>query len=110
MSAIDNEILLGAEEDAKEVAFIYNYIGQENSELFSEEDVYYCIDVVLEYLESLSSKADDDGFIDIDVEDIARYVEKKAKKEGMGPYDHDALMLLIDAELEYNEQQSDEGV
>ena len=109
MSAIDNEILLGAEEDAKEVAFIYNYIGQENCEKFTEDDVYYCIDVVLEYLDSLSSKAADDGFIDIDVEEIVRFIEKKAKKEGMGPYDHDALMLIVDAELEYNEQQAEEN-
>ena len=107
MSSIDNEILLGAEEDAREVAFLYNYIGQENKELFSEEDIYYCIDVVLEYLEKLSSKADADGFIDIDVEEVAGYIEKKAKKEGMGPYDHDALILLVDAELEFNEQSGD---
>mgnify|MGYP007069840071 CR=1 FL=1 len=105
MSAIDNEILLGAEEDAKEVDFIYNYIGQENADLFSEDDVYYCIDVILEYLDSMSSKADDEGFIDIDIEEIVRHIEKKAKKEGMGPYDHDALILLVDAELEYNEQE-----
>ena len=67
--------------------------------------MYYCIDVVLEYLDSLSSKADADGFIDIDIEEIVNHIEKKAKKEGMGPYDHDALLLLVDAELEYNEQE-----
>ena len=105
MSAIDNEILLGAEEDAKEVAFIYNYIGQENAEKFTDDDIYYCIDVVLEYLDSISSKADADGCIDIDIEEIVNYIEKKAKKEAMGPYDHDALLLLVDAELEYNEQE-----
>ena len=104
MSSIDNEILLGAEEDAKEVAFIYNYIGQEYKELFSEDDIYYCIDVILEYLDNLSSKADADGFIDIDVEELVRHIEKKAQKEGMGPYDHEALILVVDAELEYNEQ------
>ena len=103
MSTIDNEILLGAEEDAKEVAFIYNYIGQENRELFSEDDIYYCIDVVLEYLETLSDNADADGYIDVDVEETVKYIEKKAKKEGMGSYDHDALILLVNAELEYNE-------
>jgi hypothetical protein len=105
MSTIDNEILLGAEEDAKEVAYIYNYIGQENRELFSEDDIYYCIDVVLEYLETLSDAADADGYIDVDVEEAVKYIEKRAKKEGMGPYDHDALLLLVDAELEYNEQE-----
>jgi len=103
MSAIDNEILLGAEEDAKEVAFIQNYIGQENRETLTEDDIYYCIDLTLEYLDQFTKAADAEGFVDVDVEEIVRFIEKKAKKEGMGPYDHDALMLLVDAELEYNE-------
>ena len=41
MGAIDDEILRGAEEDAKEVAFIQNYMGVENRDLFTEEDIYY---------------------------------------------------------------------
>ena len=104
MSSIDDEILLGAQEDAKEVAFIQNYMGVENRELFTEEDIYYCLDVLLEYLDQLNDQADEEGYIDINVEEIAHHIQKKAKKEGMGPYDLDALILLIDAELEYNEQ------
>lgn len=104
MSSIDNEILLGAEEDAQEVAFIRNYIGPDNSDVLSDEDIYYCIDVILEELERLSNNADDEGFIDIEVEDLVKVIEKKAKKEEMGPYDHDALFLIVNAELEYNEQ------
>ncbi|MBR1668577.1 MAG: hypothetical protein IJ693_09900 [Bacteroidaceae bacterium] len=107
-SAIDNEIFRGAADDTKEVAFIQNYIGSENRELFTEEDIYYCIDVLLEYLDKLNDKADEDGYIDIDAEEIARHIQKKAKKEGMGPYELDALILLIDAELEYNEQLENE--
>ena len=106
MAAIDDEILLGAQEDAKEVAFIQNYMGVENRELFTEEDIYYCLDVLLEYLDQLNDKADEDGFIDIDTEEIAKHIQ--AKKEGMGPYELDALILLIDAELEYNEQLPEE--
>ena len=107
MAAIDDEILLGAQEDAKEVDFIQNYMGSENRELFTEEDIYYCLDVMLEYLDKLNDKADADGFIDIDTEEIAKHIQKKAKKEGMGPYELDALILLIDAELEYNDQLED---
>ena len=107
MANIDDEILRGAEEDAKEVAFILNYMGSENRDLFTEEDIYYCLDVMLEYLDTMSGDADEEGFIDIDTEEIAKHIQKKAKKEGMGPYDLDALTLLIDAELEYNEQQED---
>ena len=104
MGAIDDEILRGAADDAKEVAFIQNYMGVENRELFSEEDIYYCLDVLLEYLDKLNDNADEEGYIDIDTEEIARHIQKKAKKEGMGPYELDALVLLVDAELEYNEQ------
>ena len=104
MASIDNEILKGAEEDAQEVAFIQNYMGSENRDLFTEEDIYYCLDVLLEHLDQLNEDADEEGYINIDTEEIARHIQKKAKKEGMGPYDLDALILLIDAELEYNEQ------
>ena len=104
MSSIDDEILQGAQEDAKEVAFIQNYMGVENRELFTEEDIYYCLDVLLEHLDTLSVLADAAGFTEIYTEEIARHIQKKAKKEGMGPYELDALILLIDAELEYNEQ------
>ena len=84
MAAIDDEILLGAQEDAKEVAFIQNYMGVENRELFTEEDIYYCLDVLLEYLDQLNDKADADGFIDIDTEEIAHHIQKKAKKRRHG--------------------------
>ncbi|NLV51752.1 MAG: hypothetical protein GXY64_00525 [Bacteroidales bacterium] len=109
MASIDDEILRGAEEDAKEVAFIQNYMGSENRELFTEEDIYYCLDVMLEHLDQMSDQADNEGFIDINTEEIASYIQKKAKKEGMGPYELDALILLIDAELEYNEQLDQES-
>lgn len=107
MSNIDNEILLGAEEDARELAYIQNYIGQDNREAVTEEDIYYCIDVILEELERLSSKADEDGFIDIDIDKMVEVIEKKAKKEGMGPYDRDTLSLIVNAELDYNENMED---
>ena len=83
-------------------------MGVENRELFSEEDIYYCLDVLLEYLDKLNDNADEEGYIDIDTEEIAKHIQKKAKKEGMGPYELDALILLIDAELEYNEQLPEE--
>ena len=44
----------------------------------------------------------------MDTEKIAQHIQKKAKKEGMGPYELDALILLVDAELEYNEQYPEE--
>ena len=108
MSCIDDEILKGAESDAEEVQFIKNYMGSECEDNFSEEDLYYCLDVMLEFFEKANSAADADGFIDIDTEEVAKFIQKKAKKEGMGPYALDALTLLEEAELEYNESLDEE--
>ena len=82
MSCIDDEILKGAESDAEEVQFIKNYMGSECEDNFSEEDLYYCLDVMLEFFEKANSAADADGFIDIDTEEVAKFIQKKAKKEG----------------------------
>ncbi len=108
MSCIDDEILKGAESDAEEVQFIKNYMGSECEDNFSEEDLYYCLDVMLEFFEKANSAADADGFIDIDTEEVAKFIQKKAKKEGMGSYALDALTLLVEAELEYNESLDEE--
>ena len=108
MSSIDDEILRGAESDAEEVRYIRNYMGSECNDCFTDEDIYYCIDVMLEYFEKAEEKsAGADGYIDIDTEEVAKHIQKKAKKEGMGPYDLDALLLLVDAELDYNESLED---
>lgn len=108
MSSIDDEILRGAESDAEEVRYIRNYMGSECNDCFTDEDIYYCIDVMLEYFEKAEEKSvDADGYIDIDTEEVAKHIQKKAKKEGMGPYDLDALLLLVDAELDYNESLED---
>lgn len=108
MSSIDNEIILGAEEDAKEVAFIRTYIGPELSDTLEDDDIFYVIDLVAEYFETeFKDEPDADGFVDVDVETIAKYITKKAKKEGMGPYEADDLTLLVNAELEYNETLED---
>lgn len=108
MSSIDNEILLGAEEDAKEVAFIKSYVGSEIADKYTEDDIFYVIDVIEEYFENeFKDEPDEEGFVDIDVEDIAKFITKRAKKEGMGPYDKEELMLLVNAELDYNQQLED---
>lgn len=107
MSNIDNEILLGAQEDAAEVAFIQTFIGPELCEKLTEDDIYYILDVFFEYLEKLESTADSEGYIDINIDEAVKFVVKKAKKEGMPAYEPDDITLVLNAELEYNEQLED---
>ena len=45
MSAIDDELLNEAEEDAREIEFIRNYLPLELKEKFSDDELYYFLDV-----------------------------------------------------------------
>lgn len=111
MSAIDDEIMLSAEEDAQEIEFIKNYLPQELKEKFSEDELYYFLDVIMDYyIESgvLDAQPDKDGYVDVDLDKVVDYVVKKAKKEKIGEFDPEDVLFVVQAEWEYSEQLEDE--
>lgn len=103
MATIDDEILLGAEEDAKEVEFILNYLPQEVKEKFTEDDIYFCIDFFLEYFSEVA-EPDAEGYFDIDLDELTDILIKDAKDKGVGEWQHDDVFFVIQGEIEYNEQ------
>lgn len=106
MSKIDDELLKDAEDDARAVEYIYNYLPQDLKEKFSEEELYYFLDVIIDYYATsdiFNAEADDEGYIEIDLDEVVDYIIKKAKKEGMGDYEHDDLLFVVQGELAYSE-------
>ncbi len=101
MAGIDDELMKGAEEDAREVAYILNELPQELKDKFTEDDIYYFIDVILDYFSG--KEADKDGFIDVDIDDVAQYIVKQAHKDKIGEYDAGDVFFVVQAELDYNE-------
>ena len=101
MAAIDDELMKAAEEDAQEVAFIFNELPQDLKDKFTEDDIYYFIDIMLEYFSD--AQADKDGYIDIDVNEVAQHIVKQAKKDQMGDFNPDDVFFVVQAELDYNE-------
>ncbi len=111
MSAIDDEIMLEAEEDAREIEFIRNQLPQELKEKFSDDELYYFLDVIIDYYATsdiFDAQPDKDGYIDIDLDKVVNHVVKKAKKEQMGSYDPDEILLVVQAELDYSESLEEE--
>ena len=108
---IDDELFLDAEDDAREVAFIHNYLPQELKEKFTEDELYYFLDVIIDYYtesDIFNEEPDEEGYVEIDLDKVVNYVIKKAKKENMGDYDPDDILLVVQAELAYSEQASEE--
>lgn len=114
MSAIDDEILKGAEEDARELAFIREQLPQELKDRFSDDDIYYILDVIIDYYTEkhvFDQTPDKDGYINIDLEAVADYVVKQAKKEGVAEYNADDVFFVAQADLDFSDsEEEDEGV
>ncbi len=98
----EDELLQDAEDDRLTVEFIQNYLPQDVKEKFTEEDLYYFIDVIGEYYVKLIDKAHGDE-IDIDIDEVANYIAKQAKKDQMGEFSPEDLRWVVDGELEYGE-------
>ena len=101
MATIDDELIKAAEEDAQEVAYILNELPQDLKDKFTEDDIYYLIDLMLEYFSE--AVADEEGFVDIDVEEVAKHLVGQAKKDKVGDFKAEDVFFVVQAELDYNE-------
>lgn len=105
-----NQIFQEAEDDEQAIQYIRQHLPQELKEKFTDELLYYFLDVLIEYYgESgiLDADLDEEGYVDIDVEEVATYLARKADKEGMGKFEVDDLIFVVEANLEYEEEMLD---
>ncbi len=102
--AENDEFLLEDEDDEKTIEFIKNYLPQDLKEKFSDDELYYFLDVIVDYYTTsgcLDAAPDKDGYIDIDQDEIVKYIVKEAKKDKMGDYDPEDILFVVQGEMEY---------
>lgn len=101
---MEDDFLLDDVDDEKTVAYIKNYLPQELKEKFSDDELYYFLDVLDEYyVESgvLDAEPDADGCIEIDLEKVAAYIAGEAEKDGIGKFTPEDLLFVVQGEMEY---------
>ena len=106
---MEDDFLEQAEDDLRTVEFIRNYPPQDVKEKFTDDDLFYFMDLLADYyVESglLDKEPDAEGFVDIDTEAVAEAIAKRAKKEKYGNFQPEDLLWVIQGELEYGEQAS----
>ena len=113
MSTFEEDLIADAEDDRLTVEFIQNYLPQDVKEKFTEDELYYFLDVIDEYYVNLLEKAEKKGVkdneeMDIDIDDVASHLAKQAKKDQMGDFSAEDLRWVVEGELEYAEQTYDE--
>ena len=66
---LEDDFLLADADDEKTIEFIKNYLPQELKEKFSDDELYYFLDLIDEYYSEsgiLDAQPDEDGYVDID--------------------------------------------
>ena len=111
MATFEEELLQDAEDDRLTVEYIRNYLPQELKERFTDDDLFYFLDVLVDYYTNsgiLDAEPDKDGYVDIEIEAIASHLAKQAKKDNIGVFTTDETRWIVEGEMEYADSLGDE--
>lgn len=111
MAILDDEIMQDALQDAETIEFIRQLIPQEMKDKYDDDLLYYFYDLIIEHLSEsgmLESEPDEEGIVEINLEDIAKHLQEKAAKEKMGNFPIEELLLIVDAALSCDDEFEDE--
>ena len=101
---LEDDFLLSDADDEETIEFIRNYLPQELKDRFSEDELYYFLDLIDEYYSEsgiLDAQPDADGYVDIDLEQVVEYIVQEAKKDEVGEYDPEEILFVVQGEMEY---------
>lgn len=101
---LEDDFLLEDEDDEKTVEFIKNFLPLDLKDKFTDDELYYFLDVMVDYYSTsgcLDVQPDDDGYVNIDQDEIVSYIVKEAKKDGMGDFDPEDVLFVVQGEMEY---------
>lgn len=89
-------------DDEKTIAYIRERLPQDLKEKFSDDEFYYFLDTIYDYYDKSGILDSNNEYVDIDIDEIARFIAKEAKKNNIGEYDPEELFFIVEGELAYN--------
>ena len=103
MSSFEDELRIDEEENRREIEFIRERLPQELKPHFSEDDLYYFLDAIVDYYYDsgiLESTAEE---VDIDLQQVADAVAEQARRDKQGNFDPEELYYVVEAEMDFLE-------
>ncbi|WP_455591361.1 hypothetical protein [Bacteroides sp.] len=109
---LEDDFLLNDYDDEKTIEFIKNYLPQELKEKFTDDELYYFLDLIDEYYSEsgiLDAEPDAEGFVEVDLEAVADYIVKESKKDEMGDFDPEEILFVVQGEMEFGDSLEQKG-
>ena len=108
MASFEEELLMDAEENAREAEYILNTIPNELKEKFTEDDIYFMMDAIVDYYvnSGVLEGSNDDEYVESDLQKVAEYVCKVAKEEGKD-YDPADVFFVAQADFDFQEEEAE---
>jgi hypothetical protein len=88
-------------DDEDAVKFIQNCLPQELKERFTDDDIYYILDVICEFYEKRDWLSDDDE--EKEETELIRFITKQAVKDEVGDFTEEEIRLVLAAEAAYSD-------
>lgn len=109
MASIEEELLMDAEENAREAQYILNTIPNELKEKYTENDILLMMDYIIDYYvtSGVLDGNDEDDYVEIDLQKVAEHVCKKAKEEEGKDYDPAEVFFVAQADFDFQEEESE---
>lgn len=104
MASLDELIRQDELENQQELAFIRAQIPAEIKEYYSDSDILYIMDAIVDYYYSSGILDGDEEEVDIDLEKVAEYVCQQAKKDNIRDFEPQEIFFFVQADLDYQEQ------
>jgi hypothetical protein len=103
MATLDEELLQDQEENCREIAYIREQLPSDLKELYTDDQMVWMLDTIADYFFESGILESNDDEVDIDIDEVANYLCKHAKKEGLPPLHPDEVRFVVEADLDYQE-------
>jgi len=95
-------------DDTVAVEFIHNNLPQELKEKFSDDMLYYILDLICEFYEKKNFLTEEDE--ETEERELISFIVQQAKKDKIGDFLPDDILLVLRAESAYTDTLNIDGL
>ncbi len=103
--SIDEEILQDEQDIRREINYLRQQLPIDMKDSYGDELLAWVLDTIASYYYESGVLESDADEVDIDMEEVAKYVCSMAEQEGKPRLDRQEVRLIAEADLDFQEQE-----